>query len=75
MSKSSFFIRVHILAHRFASMWPIVAADIKNFEDNNWNTDVSARAGVEFENLQVLSRKLLIFAEYYKMAFLLVGIL
>jgi hypothetical protein len=49
----------------FASMRPIVAADIKNHEENNWNMDVSARAGVEFDNLQVLGRKLQILAEYY----------
>jgi Protein of unknown function (DUF1207) len=49
----------------FASMRPIVAVDIKNFEENNWNTDVSARAGVEFENLQVLGRKLQILGEYF----------
>jgi hypothetical protein len=49
----------------FASMRPVVAADIKNFEENNWNTDVSARAGVEFDNLQVLGRKLYILGEYY----------
>jgi len=49
----------------FASMRPIAAVDIKNFDENNWSTDVSARAGVEFDNLQVLSRKLQILAEYY----------
>ncbi|MEQ1486007.1 DUF1207 domain-containing protein [Methyloglobulus sp.] len=49
----------------FASMRPIIAVDIKNFQENNWNTDVSARAGVEFENLQVLGRKLQILGEYY----------
>ncbi len=49
----------------FAALRPIVAADIKNFEENDWNTDLSARAGVEFENLQVLGRKLQILAEYY----------
>lgn len=49
----------------FASMRPVLAADIKNHEENNWNYDVSARAGVEFENLQVLGRKLQIMAEYY----------
>jgi len=48
-----------------ASMRPIVAVDIKNFEENNWNTDVSARAGVEFDNLQVLGRKLQVLVEYY----------
>ncbi|MDO9267927.1 MAG: DUF1207 domain-containing protein [Methylobacter sp.] len=48
-----------------ASMRPIIAVDVKNHEENNWNYDVSARAGVEFENLQVLGRKLQILAEYY----------
>jgi len=49
----------------FGSMRPIVAVDLKNFDENNWSTDVSARAGVEFENLTVLGRKLQILAEYY----------
>lgn len=49
----------------FASMRPIVAADIKNYDENNWSTDISARAGVEFDNLQVLGRKLQVLAEYY----------
>jgi len=44
---------------------PIVAVDLKNFQENNWNTDVSARAGVEFDNLQVLGRKLQILLEYF----------
>jgi hypothetical protein len=49
----------------FASLRPIVAADFKNFDENNWSTDISARAGVEFENLQVQGRKLQILVEYY----------
>ncbi len=51
----------------FASMRPIIAVDIKNYDENNWSTDVSARAGVEFENpkVAVLGRKLQILAEYY----------
>ena len=49
----------------FLSMRPIVAADLKNYEENNWSTDVSARAGVQFDNLQVLGRNLQILAEYY----------
>ncbi len=48
-----------------ASMRPIIAVDVKNFEENDWNMDVSARAGVEFDNLQVLSRKLQVLVEYY----------
>jgi hypothetical protein len=46
-------------------MRPVVAVDIKNHEQNHWNTDISARAGVELDNLQVLGRKLQILAEYY----------
>ncbi len=49
----------------FLSMRPIAATDIKNYEENNWSTDVSARAGVQFDNLQVLGRNLQILAEYY----------
>ncbi len=49
----------------FASMRPIIAADFKNFEENNWNTDISARTGVEFNNLSVLDRKLQILVEYF----------
>jgi hypothetical protein len=49
----------------FAPLRPIMAADIKHYDENNWSTDVSARVGVEFENLTVLDRKLQIFAEYY----------
>lgn len=49
----------------FASMRPIIAADIKHFDENNWSADISARAGVEFDNLQVLGRKLQILGEYF----------
>lgn len=49
----------------FASMRPIIAADIKNYDENNWSTDISARAGVEFDNAKVLGRKLQIMVEYF----------
>jgi hypothetical protein len=49
----------------FASMRPIIAADIKHFDENNWSADISARAGVEFDNLQVLDRKLQVLVEYF----------
>jgi hypothetical protein len=49
----------------FASLRPIVAVDVKNFEENAWNSDVSARAGVEFNNLQVLGRNLQVLVEYF----------
>jgi hypothetical protein len=44
---------------------PVAAVDIKNYEQNRWSTDVSARAGLEFDNRQILGRKLLILAEYF----------
>jgi hypothetical protein len=47
----------------FAALRPVVAVDVKNFQENDWNMDVSARAGFEFENLQVLGRKLQILAD------------
>jgi hypothetical protein len=47
------------------SMRPIIEADLKSYDQNNWSTDVSARAGVEFEKFQVLRRKLQILAVYY----------
>lgn len=49
----------------FAAMRPIMAVDIKNYEENDWSTDVSARAGVEFDNSKVLGRKLQIMVEYF----------
>jgi Protein of unknown function (DUF1207) len=48
-----------------ASLRPIVAVDVKHFDENNWSPDVSARAGVEFDNLQVLGRKLQVLVEYF----------
>lgn len=49
----------------FASMRPIIAVDLKNYDENNWSTDVSARAGVEFDNSKVLGRKLQVMVEYF----------
>lgn len=49
----------------FGSMRPIAAADFKNYQENNWRTDISARAGVEFGNFQALGRKLQILIEYF----------
>jgi Protein of unknown function (DUF1207)/HsdM N-terminal domain len=49
----------------FGAMRPIGAADFKNFEEHNWSTDISARAGVQFDSLQVLDRNLQILVEYF----------
>jgi hypothetical protein len=44
---------------------PVAAVDIQNRQESNWYTDVSARAGIQFENPDFLSRKLQLLFEYY----------
>jgi hypothetical protein len=50
---------------KFASMRPIVAVDVKNHEQNNWNSDVSARAGIQFDKFQAFGRRLQFLMEYF----------
>ena len=47
----------------FAAMRRIIAADFKNFEQNSWRTDISARAGFQFDNIHVVGRNLKILGE------------
>lgn len=48
-----------------AAGWrPIAAVDIQNHEENGWNTDLSLRAGVQFDGVLV-SRHLLLLLEYF----------
>lgn len=49
----------------FAAMRPILAIDFKNHEQNNWNADISARAGFQFDNHQAFGRKLQFMIEYF----------
>jgi hypothetical protein len=49
----------------FAAMRPILAVDFKNHEQNDWNVDVSARAGFQFDNHQAFGRKLQFLIEYF----------
>lgn len=49
----------------FAAVRPIMAVDLKNYEQTNWSTDVSARAGIQFENFQTFGRKLQFLLEYF----------
>ena len=44
---------------------PVAAVDVQNRQESNWNTDVSARAGIQFENPDFFSRKLQLLFEYY----------
>ncbi len=47
------------------SLRPILAVDLKNHQQNDWNADVSARAGVQLDHFQAFSRKLLFLVEYF----------
>lgn len=44
---------------------PIAGLDLQSREENNWNVDVSLRAGLQFETVQVLGRNLQLLAEYF----------
>lgn len=44
---------------------PVSAVDIQAREESDWNIDISVRAGVQFENPDFLSRKMLLLMEYY----------
>lgn len=44
---------------------PLFAADFKNWEENDWNTDVSVRLGLEFERPTTVSRRFQIMLEYF----------
>lgn len=45
---------------------PVAAVDIQNRQESDWDTDVSARAGVQFENPDFLERRLQLLLEYYR---------
>jgi len=44
---------------------PVAAVDIQNRQESNWDTDISSRAGVQFENPNFQGRKMLFLLEYY----------
>lgn len=44
---------------------PVAAVDLQSHEENQWNVDVSVRAGLQFENVRVLERNLQILFEYF----------
>jgi hypothetical protein len=59
------------LAFRSPRLWrqgalrPVAGMDIQQREESDWDTDVSARAGIQFENPDFLSRKVQLLFEYY----------
>jgi hypothetical protein len=44
---------------------PVAAVDLQTREENRWHLDVSARAGIQFESVRVLERKLQLLVEYF----------
>lgn len=44
---------------------PVVAFDLQSHEENDWDANVSVRAGFQLENPDFISRKLQILLEYY----------
>ncbi len=44
---------------------PVAGIDLQFKEENNWHTDFSLRAGLQFENVSVLSRNMQILLEYF----------
>ncbi len=49
----------------FASIRPVFAVDLKNYEENDWAVDVSTRAGIQFDSVQALGRNLQFLVEYF----------
>jgi hypothetical protein len=44
---------------------PLAAVDIQYREQNEWHTDLSARAGVQFEKLPIYDRRIQLLVEYF----------
>ena len=44
---------------------PLGAVDIQFREQNDWNTDLSVRAGVQFEKLAIFDRRIQLLLEYF----------
>ncbi len=44
---------------------PLAAVDIQYREQNDWHTDLSARAGVQFEKLPIFDRRIQLLVEYF----------
>ncbi len=44
---------------------PIAGLDLQFREENDWHTDLSLRAGIQFESVSVLSRNLQLLLEYF----------
>jgi len=47
------------------SLRPLAALDVQYREQNDWNPDLSLRAGVQFEKLPLFDRKIQLLVEYF----------
>lgn len=45
---------------------PLFAADFQNHEEDRWSTNVSIRAGLQFETVRIIERRLQLLLEYFK---------
>ena len=48
------------------SITPIFAGDFKNDEEDHWRTNISLRAGVQFEHWRLSQRRLQLLIEYFR---------
>jgi hypothetical protein len=44
---------------------PIAAFDLRTWEENDWDADVSARVGLQLENIESKKRKVQLMLEYF----------
>lgn len=49
----------------YGSVRPVAYSDFQSFEESNWNMDVSARAGLQFENVRIGDRYVQFLLEYF----------
>ena len=52
-------------AYLHGAVRPLLAFDILNQQENNWNTDLTARAGFEFQGAESSTYRLQLLLEYY----------
>ncbi|WP_260839329.1 DUF1207 domain-containing protein [Methylomonas koyamae] len=57
----------------FPPMRPVIAADIKHYDENSRSRDISVCAGVDFDKSKLRGRKLQILVEYVTVTPRLVG--
>jgi hypothetical protein len=44
---------------------PVAAVDLQSRDENQWNLDLSVRAGIQLESVRVLERRLQLLVEYF----------